>query len=771
LLLAHAAGGLRALLDADGSLVSLRAGGRELVRPAPATRRPFSLLLSRRDGARSRLRREKWSSEATPGGRRFTYDDAGLRIVKSFALADDGQSLSFALEVAGGGAGLEGVVLTGPSGVAVRGEEEAAPSGLYVERGERLDFFTREALVQRQRDRVAGPAPTYVTLPVEAAARTAALGLLGPEGWVELAGVPPGAQLHAQAYDAVQAGDRRMEIEGWASLPATEGALARSFTLLWGTPESLRARRPRLFSLPDLARPPAREEVLENGTLRVVLTDRGAAIRQMHLKRFTREAGQAPAPDSWENLLLPGVAAGQRALTLRVTDTEKLGADPARATWSMERAGDGVRFRLEAPRGWRFEKRVTLPPEGRYDLDVEITVTAPSGYEERGVNFTLVGPSGVYLYDAYRGITAGDPPGAILLERRGGEDRSADIDDIAARALDRSYREDERGLLRAVAVRGAYFVCALTTEERRDAQGAPLGVVAQASVDDIELLSDVERPDGERTRRNLRGDVSCYVDLSQGPSLTRFRLYAGPNDRGLLRELQIEDAVDFGTFAIIGRALMGLMKLFQRLLASYGIAIVLMTMVVRALLAPVSYKTQLGMQRYARRLQKLKPILDELEKKFGSNRQRLNQERLKVMREHKVGFPLGCLTIFLQIPIWYALFQSLKVEFSLRHQPFLWARDLSMPDRVLALPFWPHWLNLLPILMLALWVWQQRVQPTPASDDPQMRAQMKMLRVMPYVFFLFLYNYASALAVYMCVSSLWGIAEGKLVRRAIARLA
>ena len=166
----------------------------------------------------------------------------------------------------------------------------------------------------------------------------------------------------------------------------------------------------------------------------------------------------------------------------------------------------------------------------------------------------------------------------------------------------------------------------------------------------------------------------------------------------------------------------------------------------------------------------IKPILDEIQKKYAQNPQKLNQERLRVMREHKIGFPAGCLTILLQIPIWWALFQGLRVEFSLRHQAFLWADDLAMPDRLFHLPFWPHWFNLLPILMLVLWVWQQKATPTPASDDPQVRAQMKMMRFMPYLFFVFLYNYASALAVYMCVSSLWGIVEGKLVRRAIARL-
>jgi YidC/Oxa1 family membrane protein insertase len=158
-----------------------------------------------------------------------------------------------------------------------------------------------------------------------------------------------------------------------------------------------------------------------------------------------------------------------------------------------------------------------------------------------------------------------------------------------------------------------------------------------------------------------------------------------------------------------------------------------------------------------------------VQKRYPKDAAKANQEKMRIMRENKVGLPLGCLMIFFQIPIWFALFQALAVEFHLRHAPFLWCIDLAMPDHLASLPFWPHALNLLPILMLVLWTIQQRVAPQAQSDDPQVRMQMKMMRIMPFIFFFMLYNYTAALALYMCVSSAWGIAESKLVRRAIAR--
>ena len=272
--------------------------------------------------------------------------------------------------------------------------------------------------------------------------------------------------------------------------------------------------------------------------------------------------------------------------------------------------------------------------------------------------------------------------------------------------------------------------------------------------------------------------TSSARSLATCRSAAGYRLYAGPNSLDELRPLRIEETVDYGFFGFIGRALMWLMKFLESGIGSFGVAIILMTLIVRATLMPVSYRMQLGMQRYSKRLQKIKPELEALEKKYGSNKEKLNKERMRVMRENKVGFPLGCLTIFLQIPIWFALFAALRVEFSLRHQPFLWATDLSMPDRLFPFPEWfgnlpiaPDYFNLLPLVMLVLWVIQNKLsRPQMAQSDPNVEMQMKMVRYMPYVFFFMLYNYASALSLYMCVSSAWGIAESKLVRRAIAKL-
>jgi YidC/Oxa1 family membrane protein insertase len=170
---------------------------------------------------------------------------------------------------------------------------------------------------------------------------------------------------------------------------------------------------------------------------------------------------------------------------------------------------------------------------------------------------------------------------------------------------------------------------------------------------------------------------------------------------------------------------------------------------------------------------KLKPEMDRIKEKFKNDQQKLNQAMLKLQKEHKLFPPLmGCLPMFLQMPIWFGLFTMLRASFELRHQPFgFWIKDLSQPDRLLRigdlahLPVLPDlsYLNVLPILMSAFWVINALNQPLP--EDPQQRSMQRMMRWMPLVFAVMLYNYASGLALYMTVSALWSFVEQRVMKK------
>ena len=205
---------------------------------------------------------------------------------------------------------------------------------------------------------------------------------------------------------------------------------------------------------------------------------------------------------------------------------------------------------------------------------------------------------------------------------------------------------------------------------------------------------------------------------------------------------------------------------WRLLFGSVGLAVLLMTLTVRGLLMPLSIRNQLGMRRYGRRVQKLKPKVAELNKRYAGNPTKLRQETMLLYREHGIGFPTGCLMMLLQIPIFFALFASLRMEFTLRGAEFLWIRDLSNPDRLVDLPAgFPliSSINLLPILLVVLSIYQTRSMPKPM--DEQQAQQMRMMKWMPILFAVILYSYTAALSLYMVLSSVIALIESKIVRK------
>ncbi|MEE8107366.1 MAG: membrane protein insertase YidC [Planctomycetota bacterium] len=768
-------------LDADGRILSLVVNGKTLIQPAPLHNRPLAIVERRANGELVLL--PGFAQDEAADEKSITYISKirSQRLEKHIAIDDDGNGITVSLKAHGFEFDSGGFELTALGGVPMSQDEDGPVTGLVEWTKQRAQIYpfarlakdqAEKRMVQERRLRnerkVEEPGPgRYQRIKRD----LDMIGALGTGGLLKFEGITGVRAVNTLAYRAVRDGSPERDMESWISLDHEAGKLEASFRITWASYESFANEHAHL---PAFRKGNSTEHVLENGTMRIVFSDRGAGIARAHLKKYALGADDELSPETWIPIVREEIPASERALTLKfrsISLAQFGGLDSVTSIWKVvEQSARHIRFRLEADNGWRVEKTVTLPGEDEYDLWVDIEARKPDGERDETFKFTLVGPSGIYMTDAYRGVFGADPPQGLLLERPG-ETENESIDDILEEPLVSDYSTEQRGRCEAVAIGGAYFLGALITEATFDANDQPRGVVTRAAITDVELRKPIPRvSEDEPLKSSLRGEVSCLLRFDQGRAETRFQLYLGPRRVENLDPLGIRRAIDFGFFSAIGRVLLWLMKFFAGIFNSYGVAIICMTLFIRALLFPVSYKTQLSMQRYSRRMQKIKPILERLQEQYKSNPQRLNQERMKVMREHKIGLPLGCLTLFLQIPIWIALFSSLRVEFSLRHQPFLWANDLAMPDALFQLPFWPGSFNALPLLMLGLWVWQQKATPTPASDDPQVQAQMKMLKFMPFMFFIFLYKYACALSVYMCISSAWGIVEGKMVRRAIKRL-
>ncbi|HHI80106.1 MAG TPA: membrane protein insertase YidC [Planctomycetes bacterium] len=262
----------------------------------------------------------------------------------------------------------------------------------------------------------------------------------------------------------------------------------------------------------------------------------------------------------------------------------------------------------------------------------------------------------------------------------------------------------------------------------------------------------------------------------------RFQVFVGPKDRDLFSEEQFREFLpvadlDFssGCFCApgaesVGKFLLVLLKLFHAVVGNWGVSIIILTILVRGAMMPLNLKQAKAMRSYQQKMTRLKPQMDAIKERHKKNPQKMNQELMKFQKENKVFPPLmGCLPMLLTMPVFLGLFTMLRASFELRHQPFVgWINDLSQPDRFLFLgnhnlPIVPHYLNLLPILMMVFWVWSAFSQK-PATD-PQQRQTQQMMRFMPLIFGLMLYNYASGLALYMCVSAIWSLLEQKIVRK------
>ena len=239
------------------------------------------------------------------------------------------------------------------------------------------------------------------------------------------------------------------------------------------------------------------------------------------------------------------------------------------------------------------------------------------------------------------------------------------------------------------------------------------------------------------------------TDLAAGKMVSnRFVLYLGPKstDDMLKFGQRLEDSLDL-TLEVIAAPMLALLRWFDSYVGNYGVAIILLTVVVRVMLFPLTYRGMVSMKR----MQKLQPRMAALREKYKKDKERLNRETMELYRRHKVNPLGGCLPIVVQIPIFFALYSALISAIELRHAPFvLWIQDLSAHDG----------LYLLPIVMGCTMFFQQRMTPT--SMDP---TQAKIMMWMPVVFTVFMLSFPAGLMVYWSTSNLLSVTQQAIINR------
>ncbi len=257
--------------------------------------------------------------------------------------------------------------------------------------------------------------------------------------------------------------------------------------------------------------------------------------------------------------------------------------------------------------------------------------------------------------------------------------------------------------------------------------------------------------------------VSIESSLVVDPGRTetvRSTSYLGPRDFFKLRDSGFAEAFQVGFITKIGLALMLFMKWIASLTHSYGSAVILLAVIVTVCMSPFT----LVSFRSMRKMHELQPKLESIRKKYAKDPKRINQETFLLFKEHRVSPLSGCLPLLIQMPIFFSIWSAISHVIELRGQPFLWIKDLSLPDRLARIPPGLD-LNLLPILMAAAMFFQTKLsqQQTPQSGANQM-AKMMSGPLMPIMFGVMFYGLPSYLVLYWLTNSLTTLAFYQLAK-------
>lgn len=284
-------------------------------------------------------------------------------------------------------------------------------------------------------------------------------------------------------------------------------------------------------------------------------------------------------------------------------------------------------------------------------------------------------------------------------------------------------------------------------------------------------------------------DASCRLisdkttlEAKGGELTDHFKIFAGPKRPSLLAKYAapygLGELVYYGWFGAVSRPMLWLLHFFYDVVHNYGIAIIMLTVLVRSGMFPLSRKQALNAQK----MQELQPEIKRIAEKYKGNVEQRTKAQQELFRKHNYNPLSGCLPAFVQLPIFLGLYRSLAVDIELRQAPLLgeairWCSNLAAPDMLWYWePYLPAfiagnvgwlgpYLNVLPLVTIGLFIWQQKMFLPPPADE-QAALQQKMMQYMMIFMGVMFFKVPSGLCLYFIASSLWGITERKLLPKA-----
>lgn len=508
-------------------------------------------------------------------------------------------------------------------------------------------------------------------------------------------------------------------------------------------------------------------------------------------------------------LLMPGEGElGGAPLTVRSLAIEKINIDGlydvglSRARWHVVpesgviEGDDGSRsieFWVEIQQAGepvlRLTRTFTLPSQtrqsGRSDLACDLVVENLSDTEHQVV-ISYRGGVGIRtahyrLDDRYVDIGV-DSDGRVT-GHRAEQANVAKSPDLTFRVFDLGAERGDR--LAWAATDNTYFSCTVAPQ-RRDGSGRAYYISAVDAVD----VDGLAHTDGDRTVRFAStletlapgGSLSYPADVYIGPkSVDAFKAVEPYKSRNYY--YQISQGFGACTFTVLVELMIWMLNSLYLLVGNFGVAIIILVLIVRALLHPITKKGQVNMVKMQQRMGEMAPKIEEIKRKYANDKARMNQEMMK-LDINPAGQILTCLPMFIQMPIWIALWISLSNNLLMRHQPFMWwITDLSAPDALytfassLYVPLL-GWeiasFNLLPILLSMSMYVQQKMMPKPKPNPNQTEQQrqqqqmmQKMMPMMSVMMLVLFYNAPSGLTLYIMCSNVFGTIEQWRIRKHI----
>jgi YidC/Oxa1 family membrane protein insertase len=273
-------------------------------------------------------------------------------------------------------------------------------------------------------------------------------------------------------------------------------------------------------------------------------------------------------------------------------------------------------------------------------------------------------------------------------------------------------------------------------------------------------LSD-SSPQHKLSLTNIGPALVASLRPLAGNGPQRYTIFAGPKEISILEAVGrgIEKSIDFGYFALIAKPLLYVLHFSHGFTGSYGIDIILLTILIKILMAPLTHKSFVSMKA----MQKLAPQMEKLKERYKDDKEKLNREIMELYRRNGVNPLGGCLPMALQFPVFIGLYNALSTPIELRHAAFLWIQDLSQPDwksLPIAVGGWDFGIPVLTILMGASMFVQQWM--TPSAGDPNQR---KLMLMMPLIFTFMFVTFPAGLTIYWLVNNILSIAQQYWINR------